>query len=89
MTEAGAKSPRKFQYYFSGRTPQSPFEIRAIRNGPWKYHASGELHHLLHDVSEKHNVAARHPEIAERLSKQIRAFDDELRRGARPVGSLQ
>ena len=72
-------SPREVMYFYRGT------EIYAVRQGPWKAHfitqgafGQGEkktphetplLYHLEHDPSEKYDVAAKHPDVVERLQK--------------------
>jgi arylsulfatase len=66
-----------------------------VRVGPWKLHvkarepvnygkvdelSSPELYHLERDISEKYNVADKHPEVVERLLKKI----EEHRAGIEP-----
>ena len=61
-------------------------QVFAARKGPWKAHfitqgAYGpparkehevpELYHLLHDPSEKYNIAAEHPEVIEEIRKMV------------------
>jgi len=73
-------SPRKSMIYYRGE------QVFAARKGPWKAHfitqgAYGpparkehevpELYHLLHDPSEKYNIAAEHPEVIEEIRKMV------------------
>ncbi len=70
------KSPRQTMAYWTRA------ELHAYREGPWKLHVkqrepvnygraveldAPELYHVEHDISEKYNVANRHPEIVQRL----------------------
>jgi arylsulfatase A-like enzyme len=83
-------SPRDSLIYYRGE------QIYAVRQGPWKAHFitqgaySGpgrvehdtpELYHLLHDPSEKYNVAADHPEVI----KQLRKLTQEHKKTVKPV----
>ena len=47
--------------------------------------ATPELYDLEADVGEKNNVAAQHPEIVARLTRQARDFDAALQRDKRPM----
>ncbi len=74
--QAGAASPHEaFYFYFGG-------QLQAVRSGPWKLYlpreqkqgggarggpAEAELYHLGEDIGETHNLAAKHPEIVQRL----------------------
>lgn len=53
----------------------------AIREGNWKLLRGGEreyLYDLDADLEEKHNLAAKHPDIADRLRARLQAWCDEL-----------
>jgi uncharacterized sulfatase len=53
----------------------------AIREGDWKLLRGGDreyLYNLSSDLGEKHNVAAQHPEIAQRLRERLKAWSMEL-----------
>jgi arylsulfatase A-like enzyme len=76
----GAKTPHDRFFYHQGDT------LRAVRSGPWKLFRRGQLFHLLRDIGESTNVAAKHPEVVQRLTGYLDAFDAEIRKGARPVG---
>lgn len=74
-----ASSPRTTLYYFGVRT------LRAVRNGPWKFRWAPrrigrrrELFHLYRDLGERHNLVQVHPERADRMEKQLRAFSEEV-----------
>ncbi|MBD3672620.1 MAG: sulfatase [Planctomycetaceae bacterium] len=73
-------SPRESLIYYRGE------QVYAARMGPWKAHfitqgAYGpparevhevpELYHLLHDPSEKYNIADEHPEVIEEIRKLV------------------
>ncbi|RMF96188.1 MAG: sulfatase, partial [Planctomycetota bacterium] len=53
-----------------------------VRDGRWKLLAyrSGKtaLYDVEHDISEQHDVAARHPEIVERLVESLKAWEREM-----------
>jgi arylsulfatase A len=71
------KGPRDTVYYWRSE------KLYAVRQGEWKAHfitegcygigpkreehETPELYNLEHDPSEKHNIAANHPEVVERL----------------------
>jgi arylsulfatase A len=54
-------------YYLSGK-------LMAVRQGAWKLHfpvkpdAAMQLFHLDHDVEERYDVAAEHPEIVQKMA---------------------
>jgi arylsulfatase A-like enzyme len=73
-------SPRKDMFYWTEA------QLHAVRSGPWKLHvkarepitysrevvlAKPELYHLEHDIGEAFNVADKHPEVVEKLTKAI------------------
>jgi arylsulfatase A-like enzyme len=85
----GGKSPRQEFFFWTNA------QLHAVRVGPWKLHvkarepvnygkvdelSSPELYHLERDISEKYNVADKHPEVVERLLKKI----EEHRAGIEP-----
>jgi arylsulfatase A-like enzyme len=55
-------------------------------DGDRKIHTRIELYDLGSDVSESKNLAKQHPEIVDSLAVRMVAFDNELRRTARPAG---
>ncbi len=78
-------APRTFYYY---RQKQ----LRAVRHGPWKLHAGGELYHLEEDAGEQRNRAAGEAQVVRRLQALLEAArkdlgDGELEgSGVRPPG---
>ena len=86
----GAKSPHEAYFLRTG----------AVRAGKWKLHLKGhrkkgkpaagvELYDLEADISEKHNVAAEHPEVVERLTRLLMDHRQDLATNHRPVGKLE
>ncbi len=73
----GATSPHEAFFYYH-RT-----NLRAVRSGPWKLHAGGQLYNLDKDIGEKTNVAARHPEVVKRLKTYLARARKDLGDGAR------
>ena len=80
-------SPRNTMAYWTRA------ELHAYREGPWKLHIkqrqpinygraveleAPELYHLEHDISEKHNVADRHPEIVQSLLQSLAKHRDDI-----------
>jgi len=64
--EAGAKSPHAAFYGVQNK------QIQSVREGAWKFVASGsELYNLDEDLAEKNNLASKHPEIVDRLKARI------------------
>lgn len=82
--------------------PEYDPRLRAIRSGPWKLHVHTqpgkqpdevesiprELYHLHHDPSESKNVAEKHTDVIQRLTKQANTFTNSLRNDIRPLGRL-
>ncbi len=97
--KGGAKTPHEAFLYYS-RSGQ----LSAVRSGKWKLHLKEsiyyrkrpkperpwtmELYDLAADVSEKHNLAASHPEVVGRLKALAEALDKEIAKNRRPVGTL-
>jgi len=75
-----AKSPHEAFFYYRGGS------LRAVRSGPWKLHAGGQLYNLDGDIGERKNLAGRHPEIVSRLRKRMKEFEADLKKNSRPVG---
>ncbi len=78
--ETLAERPLFWHYPHYGNQGGEPSSI--IRLGDWKlihYYEDGrqELYHLATDLEEKNNMASQHPEVVERLSRQLFAFLEE------------
>lgn len=76
---------REFYYY------SQMGEIEAIRQGPWKLFKKGEiieLYNIEEDISEKYDLASEYPDLVKKLIDELKKFDEELTRSARPVGEL-
>ena len=81
--EADAKSPHDIYYYYRGTNLQS------ARSGKWKLRLEKkmiELFDLNADIGEVENLADRFPEVVDKLSKQIKDFDADLKANQRPAG---
>jgi len=79
----GAGSPHEAYFYYRGNN------LEAVRSGKWKLRRvkkNTELYDLDADVSEKINLADKHPEIVKRLAALMEEFDLELKANARPAG---
>lgn len=79
----GAGSPHEAYFYYRGNN------LEAVRSGKWKLRRvkkNTELYDLDADVSEKINLADKHPEIVKRLAALMEEFDLELKANARPPG---
>lgn len=54
----------------------------SVRRGDWKliefFEGAVELYNLRHDIGEKDNLAARHPELAAGLLAELHAWQDEV-----------
>lgn len=81
------KSPREEMFYWTNA------KVHAVRLGPWKLHVrtrepinygkeveltSPELYHLERDISEKHNVAEKHPEVVFRLLRALEEHRESI-----------
>ncbi len=75
--------------YLTGKKTTAPHEVltwrwvaqSAIREGNWKLLRGGQreyLYNLEADIEEKHNLVAKHPEIAVRLRTRLSAWASEL-----------
>ncbi len=88
---SGAKSPHA-AYCYHGR---------AIRRGRWKLHLPGTrittgprlkgkppllLFDLAEDLSEKNNVADKHPDVVKTMQALLKAHNDDIRKNRRPAG---
>ena len=63
----------------------------AIREGNWKLLRGGEreyLYDLGTDLEEKHNLAAKHPEVADRLRARLAAWCAELKPPGLALGPM-
>ena len=79
----GAGSPHEAYFYYRGNN------LEAVRSGKWKLRRvkkNTELYDLEADVSEKINLADKHPEIVKRLAALMEEFDLELKANARLAG---
>jgi arylsulfatase A len=81
------KSPRTTMAYWTRA------ELHAYREGPWKLHIkqrepvnygraveldAPELYHVEHDISEKYNVAAKHPGVTTRLLAALKKHQADI-----------
>ncbi len=75
--------------YLSGKNEEAPHEFlawrwvaqSAIREGDWKLLRGGEreyLYNLKSDLEEQHNLADKHPEIADRLRARLSKWTSTL-----------
>ncbi|MHC4116570.1 MAG: sulfatase family protein [Planctomycetota bacterium] len=81
-----AKSPHKAYFYYKGTT------LEAVRKGKWKLRRSKkttELYDLEVDISEKNNLAEKHPDVVRRLTNTMKEFDAELKANSRPPGKVE
>ena len=70
--ESEVSEDRTFFWHFPHYTNQGSKPSGAVRKGQWKWiedyeNLSGELYDLSQDISEEHNVAKEHPEVAKSL----------------------
>lgn len=86
--EPGAKSPHEAFFYHKITT------LQAVRSGPWKLHLKvakqkSALYNLDHDIGEKKDVKAAHPEIVARLQKLAADFKAEIDANVRPAAFVK
>lgn len=74
----GAKSRHQAYYHYLMNN------LRAVRSGEWKLHASGELYNLSEDIGESRNVAAANPAVMARLEQKLEEARADLGDGDRP-----
>ncbi|MFW6162326.1 MAG: sulfatase [Planctomycetota bacterium] len=85
--QADARSPHEAFFYLRGP------RVAAVRSGRWKLHFRKRgrkpwaLYDLEADIGEKHNLAAKHPEVVQRLTQVARAFEADLKAHSRPAGT--
>jgi len=77
-----AKSPHEAFFYHRGS------DLRAVRSGPWKLHANGQLYNLDKDIAESNNVAGQNPQVVARLKRYMEDFNADLKKNSRPVGKV-
>ncbi|MDX1566141.1 MAG: sulfatase-like hydrolase/transferase, partial [Phycisphaeraceae bacterium] len=81
---SGAQSPHKAYFYQS----------RGVRVGDWKLLAGGRgvkgkmLFNLAEDISEKNNLADKHPDKVKQLLKILGDFKAQMKAEGRPPGRL-
>ena len=91
-----------FRYRAEDGPPENRPLLRAVRAGPWKLHLNtegaeeeddprivpSELYQIQWDPSETRDVAAKHPDVVERLVGRAKSFSNRLRADIRPLGRL-
>ena len=82
--QAKARSPHEAFYYYRGN------KLEAIRSGQWKLRTTKEteLYDLDSNIGETHNLAQQHPDIVQRLTAMMKAFDRDLKANTRPPGRV-
>ncbi len=83
LGKPGAKTPHDRFFYHQADN------LRAVRSGPWKLFRNGPLYNLDKDISEKKNVAAKHPEIVKRLTGYMNKFEQNIKKNSRPIGKAK
>ncbi|MBI4903421.1 MAG: sulfatase [Acidobacteria bacterium] len=89
MGRAGAKSGYDAFYFYHVN------QLRAVRVGAWKLHATGELFNVEADIGETKNVAAENEGVVKRLQAKLEEAradlgDGEIAgKGCRPVGKAK
>ncbi|MEM6671440.1 MAG: sulfatase [Planctomycetota bacterium] len=86
LLTGGAAPPSQATFlYYASRG-----ELAGIRRGPWKLLLEGPaLYDVEVDVSEKHDVAASHPDMVEELRALAAKLDAEIERDARPEAHVE
>ncbi len=62
---------------------------RAVRSGPWKLFQNGdsiELYHLQNDIGEKQNLVRKQPELVQRLTQELKNWEENVDRSAKRTG---
>ncbi len=91
-----------YRYRAEDGPPGNSPQLRAVRSGEWKLHLGAEgngetgtgdikpaeLYQIHWDPSESRDVAGKHPDVVERLSRQARSFLASIKRDNRPLGRL-
>jgi len=83
LGKPGAKTPHDRFFYHQADN------LRAVRSGPWKLFRNGPLYNLDEDISEKKNVAAKHPNMVKRLTGYMNRFEQDLKKNSRPIGKAK
>ncbi|MEP4077298.1 sulfatase [Haloferula sp.] len=82
----GAESPHEYFFYAHWGI------LEGVRWKSWKLRVvdgKEALYNLEEDISEKKNVAAKHPEIVQQLKTAMQGFEEEMKAGVRPAGSVE
>lgn len=75
----GQEPPR--ERTFCWRVNRSNRQMKAIRHGDWKYvqdSAVEMLFNLADDISERRDLAFRHPDVLSDLKARLKAWEDEM-----------
>jgi arylsulfatase A-like enzyme len=83
LGKPGAKTPHDRFFYHQADN------LRAVRSGPWKLFRNGPLYNLDEDISEKKNVANKHPNVVKRLKGYMNEFENDLKKNSRPIGKAK
>ncbi|WP_231131301.1 hypothetical protein [Crateriforma conspicua] len=86
----GAQAIRFGDWKYRIATEKSPKEKKSKRKAasvtkPEKINVE-TLHNLSNDIGEQTNLIDEHPEIAQRLKRQLATFETDLRKNLRPAG---
>lgn len=89
LGKTGAKSPHETLYYENDGIRQGKWKLviyrgRAKKGAPAKLNT--ELYNLDEDISEKKNIAEKHPDIVEKLSKLLESHVEEIESNQRKAG---
>jgi arylsulfatase A-like enzyme len=104
MTQKGATSPHDAFYYYAAPTnylaadgrPGNRQNLVAVRDRQWKLHleaapggAKGALYDVHADPGEENDVAARNPDVVNRLRTLGESFNAKLSTEIRPPGRIE
>ena len=81
-----AESPHEYFFYSHWGT------LEAVRWNDWKLriiNEEEELYNLKNDIAEKNDVKNQYPEIVTQLKNEMKKFESEVTKNARPVGHVE
>ena len=72
--------------YLTGKSKGSPHDrlfwkwrnLKAVREGKWKYHQNGDLFDLNKDIAESNNLSEKRPKVAARLQRALEEWESEV-----------
>ena len=82
----GAESPHEYFFYAHWGT------LEGVRWNSWKLRiidGKETLHNLDEDISEKKNIAAKHPKIVQQLKTAMQDYQKDVKGNVRPAGKVE